>query len=91
MIDTQDQKHLETADSVTSKEIGQKTRWVDVVSKSIKKENDPAPKLHAQQIEVINSVLKESEKRKNNLLIFGLSNQDEDQNDQGVTERLLIS
>ena len=42
MFDTQDQNHLETAGSVTSKEIGHKTRWIDVVSKSIKKANDPS-------------------------------------------------
>ena len=84
-------EEVKTAGSVTSKENGHKTRWVDVVSKSIKKANNPDPKMHVQQIEVVNSILyeeREREKRKNNILIFGLSNQDEDQNGQGVTEKI---
>ena len=47
--------------------------------------------MHAQQIEVVNSFLqgeREREKRKNNLLIFGLSKHDEDQNVTGVREKI---
>ena len=89
MIDLQDQIEIDTEldDTTTAKPRG----WVDVVSKSVKKANDPAPKMHAQQIEVVNSVLykeREREKRKNNLLIFGLSNEDEDKNGTQVSEKV---
>ena len=48
---------------------------VDVESKSFKKSREPTPKMHSQQIEVVNTIFYEEperEKRKSNLLIFGL-------------------
>ena len=53
---------------------------VDVVSKSVRKAREPAPKMHSQQIEVLKTVVQEErehEKRKNNLLIFGLNTENE--------------
>ena len=37
--------------------------WVDVVSKSVKKSREPAPKMHSQQIEVVNTVINEERER----------------------------
>ena len=60
MIDLQDENEADTDGVVTSKDqasINKPRNWVDVVSKSVKKANVPAQKMHAQQIEVVNSVL----------------------------------
>ena len=55
--------------------------WATVVSKFEKKTKGPIKKMSSQQIEVVNSFLnedKEREKRKNNLLIFGLNKEEEE-------------
>ena len=95
MIDLQDENEADTDGVVTSKDqasINKPRNWVDVVSKSVKKANVPSQKMHAQQIEVVNSVLyeeRERDKRKNNLLIFGLGDQNEDSNVSEVQRKVV--
>ena len=77
MVDQQEAMDADNFDTVTPKEpvFG---NWVDVVSKSVKKPREQAPKMHSQQIEVVNTVIyeeREREKGKSNLLILGLSNE----------------
>ena len=77
MIDHHDKIEIDTelfyAEKAKGPRPGNKSRgWVDVVSKSIKKFNDPAPKMHAQQIEVVNSVLYEEREREKTVRIICL-------------------
>ena len=67
---------------------GSTETWATVVSKFEKKTNGPIKKMSSKQIEVVNSVLnedKEREKRKNNLLIFGL-NKEEEEEEESVSD-----
>ena len=59
-----------------------KTQWTTVINKSLKNLKTPE-KMPKQQIEVINSVMSEQmdrEKRKKNVLVFGLETKGEDKN-----------
>ena len=65
--------------------------WIGLVSKSVKKPREPALKMHSQQIEVVNTVIykeREREKRKSNLLIFGLTNEGEAEDANKVSTKV---
>ena len=74
MVDQQEAMGTDNVETVILKEpvFG---NWVGEVSKSLKKPREPAPKMHSQQIEVVNTVIYEEREREKRKIVNLRSNE----------------